>query len=93
MKVKVLVSALALVSIGMALIFIFGQKEVPLAVVENHASIKFMKTSYDFGVIREADGNVEHSFEFINNGTSDLLVIDVRSRPVDVQLLNGPGSL
>jgi len=41
-------------------------------------SIKFEKTSHDFGNIKEANGNVEYKFEFTNNGTSELIVQNVR---------------
>ena len=41
--------------------------------------IYFPKTTYDFGVIREEDGYATAVFEFINTGTADLLIVDVRS--------------
>ncbi len=41
------------------------------------SSIKFDTTEHDFGIINEADGSVLFTFEFINNGTEDLLIQDV----------------
>jgi len=42
------------------------------------SSIKFNETSFDFGDIKESDGNVNHKFEFTNNGTAPLIVQNVR---------------
>ncbi len=41
------------------------------------SSIKFDTIEHDFGIINEADGSVLYTFEFINNGTEDLLIQDV----------------
>jgi hypothetical protein len=77
MKVKILVSSVLI--IGVALIFLFAQKGNPVEVVGNNASINFELTSFDFGEIKEANGKVEHTFKFSNNGTSALLVKDVKT--------------
>ena len=70
---------MVLILVGVALIATIGQKQVPVAAVENHASIEFELRSHDFGDIKEADGSVEHAFEFTNSGVSDLLVLDVKA--------------
>jgi hypothetical protein len=41
--------------------------------------MKFVKTMHDFGDIREADGTVEHTFEFTNNGTAILIIQNVKA--------------
>ena len=41
--------------------------------------IHFFKTVHDFGVIKEEDGNVTAEFEFINTGTDDLIIENVKS--------------
>lgn len=42
---------------------------------EGKAVITFDETSHDFGVIREKDGSVTHTFEFTNTGDAPLLVL------------------
>lgn len=42
-------------------------------------SIKFETTTHDFGTILEADGSVEYTFEFTNNGNAPLVISDVTS--------------
>jgi hypothetical protein len=42
-------------------------------------SIKFENTTHDFGSIREADGSVEYTFEFTNNGDAPLVINDITS--------------
>jgi hypothetical protein len=64
------ISSLAIALICLPLFLTFAQNEGP--------SIKFEKTSHDFGSIKEANGNVEYKFEFTNNGTSELIVQNVR---------------
>ncbi len=41
------------------------------------ASISFSQTDYDFGDIKEADGNVSHKFEFTNTGSEPLIIQNV----------------
>ncbi len=48
---------------------VFAQKPV----------INFKETSYDFGTISEEDGKVTHVFEFTNDGTSDLVLTNVKA--------------
>ncbi len=87
MKVRVLVSVLVLVLVGVSLFYILGEKKEPVEVMEdqagpvfeNAASIEFETSSYDFGRIKEANGSIEHSFEFINKGSADLIVHNVRA--------------
>ena len=51
----------------------------PVSIQNSESSIVFLKTTYDFGDIKEADGSVTHTFEFTNNGNSPLIVQDVKS--------------
>jgi hypothetical protein len=64
------ISFLIIVLISLPLFYGLAQNEGP--------SIKFEKTSHDFGNIKEAGGNVTYKFEFTNNGTSELIVQSVR---------------
>ncbi len=48
---------------------VFAQKPV----------INFKETSYDFGTVSEEDKKVSHIFEFTNDGTSDLVLTNVRA--------------
>lgn len=64
------ISTLLIVLIYLPFIFAKAQNNGPL--------IKFEKTSHDFGEIKEADAHVAYTFEFTNNGTSVLIVQDVR---------------
>ena len=41
------------------------------------ASISFNETVYDFGDIKESDGNVSHSFDFTNTGSEPLIIQNV----------------
>ncbi len=66
MKLSSLVIALFILPLG----YVLAQNEGP--------SIKFNETSFDFGDIKESDGNVSHKFEFTNNGTAPLIVQSVR---------------
>lgn len=36
----------------------------------------FKESSYDFGVIKESNGPVKHTFEFVNTGDKPLLIVD-----------------
>lgn len=63
-------SSLILVFVSLPFFFSLAQSEGP--------SIKFEKTSHDFGDIKETDGNVTYKFEFTNNGTSELIIQSVR---------------
>lgn len=40
-------------------------------------AISFENTTHDFGVIKEADGWIEHTFTFTNTGTAPLAIITV----------------
>ena len=63
-------SSLVIVLFVLPLSYVLAQNEGP--------SIKFNEMSFDFGDIKEADGNVSHKFEFTNNGTAPLIVQSVR---------------
>lgn len=41
--------------------------------------IKFEKTSYDFGMIKEEGGKVSHEFRFTNVGTAPIVIKDARA--------------
>jgi uncharacterized cupredoxin-like copper-binding protein len=41
--------------------------------------MKFENTTHDFGKILEAEGSVEYTFEFTNNGNAPLVINDVKS--------------
>lgn len=41
------------------------------------AKIQFEEYTYDFGVIKEANGSVSHEFVFTNTGTANLVITDV----------------
>ena len=64
------IGSLVITLVFLPLFLVFAQNEGP--------SIKFEKNSHDFGNIKEADGNVEYKFVFTNNGTSELIVQNVR---------------
>lgn len=43
------------------------------------ASIRFSEQTYNFGTIPENGGKVTHSFEFINDGASNLVIVDAKA--------------
>lgn len=43
---------------------------------DGNAIAKFTEHSYNFGNIQEAKGPVSHTFEFINTGNANLVIID-----------------
>ncbi len=47
---------------------------VSLSAQNGGPQIKFNETSYDYGKFREESGPQTHAFEFVNTGTTDLLV-------------------
>jgi len=47
---------------------------VSLAAVAQKPVINFASKDFDFGKIKEADGDVTHVFEFINKGKAPLVV-------------------
>lgn len=67
-------------NIGILLIMIMALMipEVSLAKDKSKgkAKIEFSEKSYDFGVIKEADGRVSHEFEFTNTGDAHLIIIE-----------------
>jgi hypothetical protein len=63
-------SSLVIALFILPLAYVLAQNEGP--------SIKFNETSFDFGDIKESDGNVSHKFEFTNDGTAPLIVQSVR---------------
>lgn len=64
---KRLAALLSIVVFGIAL---FGQ-------ANGTAEIKFEKSSHDFGKFKEEAGPQAYSFEFVNSGSSDLLITRV----------------
>ncbi|MDR3705851.1 MAG: DUF1573 domain-containing protein [Paludibacteraceae bacterium] len=65
MKTKLILSAIVLL-LSTAL---FAQKP----------GIHFAEPNYDFGTVKEEDGKVSHVFEFLNTGTSDLVLTNVQA--------------
>lgn len=43
-------------------------------------SVKFAETKHNFGTIREEAGSVTHEFEFYNEGTGNLVVMDATAQ-------------
>ncbi|HYW95694.1 MAG TPA: DUF1573 domain-containing protein, partial [Bacteroidales bacterium] len=58
------------------LVFIMAAPVVAMA-QQKVANISFDETVYDFGNIKEADGNVSHTFDFVNTGSEPLIVQNV----------------
>jgi len=50
---------------------------VPLMSQTVQPKISFNETTHDFGKFKEADGKVTHKFEFVNTGSSDLIIQNV----------------
>ncbi|GAA5042413.1 hypothetical protein GCM10011506_44870 [Marivirga lumbricoides] len=51
--------------------FIFAQ--------QNENKIIFPEESYNFGTLQESDGEVQHTFKFVNVGSDSLKLVDVQS--------------
>ena len=78
--VLLLVSLIAIVVISLLSLFkvIWNEDTKVNDISQDHdASIKFDKVEHDFGIINESDGSASYSFEFINDGTSALLIHDI----------------
>lgn len=62
---------LLLLIVGLAML-------IPTAAIakKKQASIRFLETSYNFGTIPDNGGKVSHSFEFINDGDANLVILD-----------------
>lgn len=60
------------VALGLAII---AGTSVASAKEKDKASIKFEKSVYDFGNIREDGGPVSCEFEFVNDGTGNLVIV------------------
>lgn len=43
---------------------------------KKQAAIKFAETTYNFGTIPERGGKVSHTFEFVNEGDANLVIVD-----------------
>jgi hypothetical protein len=43
----------------------------------SHSSPQIEKTTHDFGTIQEANGNLACTFQFANDGTSNLIIQDI----------------
>jgi len=50
---------------------------VPLMSQTVQPKISFNETTHDFGKFKEADGKVTYKFEFVNTGSSDLIIQNV----------------
>jgi len=50
---------------------------VPMMAQTVKPKISFSETTHDFGKFKEADGKVTHKFEFVNTGSSDLIIQNV----------------
>lgn len=46
---------------------------------EGKARINFSESVYDFGTIAEEKGSVSHEFQFVNDGTGNLVIIDAKA--------------
>lgn len=44
---------------------------------QNHPEISFSETSYDFGLVKEEEGPVDHTFLFVNKGKQPLVITGV----------------
>lgn len=44
------------------------------------AKIYFSENTYNFGTIQEAKGPVSHTFEFVNKGDANLVIIDATAQ-------------
>jgi len=44
---------------------------------DSEKSLQFDKTTHDFGTIKETNGSVAYTFQFVNNGTSGLTIHEV----------------
>ncbi|MCM1376966.1 MAG: DUF1573 domain-containing protein [Clostridium sp.] len=69
MKLKFLIFSLIAV---FAVFGVYAGKEKH----DGNAIIKFSEQSYNFGTIKEANGPVSYTFEFINTGNGNLVIID-----------------
>lgn len=47
---------------------------------EGKASIKLPESTWDFGNIKEKGGAVSHEFEFYNDGTGNLVILDATAQ-------------
>lgn len=47
---------------------------------DGEAHIKLEESTFNFGIIDEKGGPVSHEFEFINTGTGNLVIYDVRTQ-------------
>jgi hypothetical protein len=50
-----------------------------VAAYSQHESIVFNETTHSFGLILEQNGTVEHTFQFINNGNTSLVIMGVNA--------------
>lgn len=59
------------------LLFCLAAFIVPLMSQTVQPKISFNEKAHDFGKLKEADGKVTHKFEFVNTGSSDLIIQNV----------------
>lgn len=59
------------------LLIIMAFATAPICEAANkEAKIRFTEYKYDFGNIPENGGEVTHDFQFTNNGTGNLIIVD-----------------
>lgn len=59
------------------LLFCLAAYIVPLMSQTVQPKISFNETTHDFGKFKAADGKVTHKFDFVNTGSSDLIIQNV----------------
>lgn len=82
--------------IAIALLMVFAFVTVANAADSSKGKIKFEKTTYDFGNIREDGGKVTHEFVFTNEGSEPIEITSARAecgctRPEYPKEAIGPG--
>ena len=65
--------------LGLFLALIIAMAGSVYAADKSGGQIKFEKTTYDFGNIKEEGGPVTHEFEFVNEGNEGLTIKSARA--------------
>lgn len=65
--------------IGVLLLMMLAVVGITQAADKSKGSIKFEKTLYDFGNIKEDGGKVTHEFEFTNTGKDPIKITSARA--------------
>lgn len=63
---------------SIAIVFLFFI-HISVYAQNNTAKITFLEEKYDFGTIEESNGQVTHSFKFVNTGTDSIRLTSVRA--------------